>query len=279
MTASSALATFGLVVAVGSLAASATSQTPRDAFEASAAEQPLRFEVASVKLMRRTAGETAGPSAEPIAPAGRPTSRFNFTGAVRNMIERAYGVSHVQQIGGPDWIRREPYTIVATIPEGIANTPANTNVMIRSLLADRFKLVMRDETRELPVFALVHARGDRALGPHLKPVAAECLLPGNTCSRRAITNRGSIEFRNQPLLELVRELEFGVNRPIVDRTGLAGHYDLSVKYSEDPLAAAGVSELPSLFTALQEQLGLRLVSTRAPVKVLVIDSIERPTED
>ena len=136
------------------------------AVQVGAQEPAQTFEVASIR--RNTSGE-------PFINIGMaPGGRLNFTNVpLRQLIIRAYGVQPFQIIGGPDWLTSDRFDVVAKAPEGNA-TPAQLNVMLQSLLADRFKLVVRRETRELAVYYLTKAREDGKLGAALKPAAVDC---------------------------------------------------------------------------------------------------------
>ena len=163
--------------------------------------------------------------------------------------------------------------------------------MLRSLLADRFKLVVRQEKRELPVYALVKARSDGGLGPRMKASAVDCgptgrgrgapapgSPPGPPAGCRALITPSGVNFEGQTTAHLATVLGMAVRQTVIDKTGLVGGFDLQLSFSPDS-APAPDSNLPSLFTAVQEQLGLKLESTRAPMEVVVIDSVERPTPD
>jgi len=174
--------------------------------------------------------------------------------------------------------------------------------MVRALLEDRFKLVVHEETRELPVYDLVILRGDRGeLGPQLHPTACyreqQAPPPGSTgqsCGTFQF-GLGRMSVRGVPMPQILQALSDLSMRTVVDRTGLTGAFDLDLKWTPEALAqrAAGTpvdqplrlngsdvdTSGPSLFTAIQEQLGLKLVSARGPVKVLIVDSAERPTEN
>jgi uncharacterized protein (TIGR03435 family) len=148
--------------------------------------------------------------------------------------------------------------------------------MVRMLLADRFKLVTHTETRELPIYALVAAKGGAKLG--------ELKSSGSTVNH----GHGHIEvLGDNSLALLAEELSKEVGRPVVDRTGVAGRYDLTLKWTPDervssvPIGsdAAALDSGPSLLTALREQVGLKLDAQKGPVAVLVIDHVERPSEN
>jgi uncharacterized protein (TIGR03435 family) len=177
-------------------------------------------------------------------------------------------------------------------------------LMMQALLAERFKLVVHRETREVSIDALVMARADRRLGPNLTPAAFDCDAlraafargerptppPPNgdrpVCGARTVPGRFLVG--GYPIADFARNLSgFVGGRPIVDRTGLTGLYDLELTWTPDtpPAGRDGAPPPgfdpngPSLFTAVQEQLGLRLEATTGPVEVLVIDSANRPTPD
>jgi uncharacterized protein (TIGR03435 family) len=265
------------------------------------------FEVASIK--RNTSGEPF--TSRRLLPGG--TQFVNVP--VRQLIIGAYGVQSFQVMGGPDWITSDRFDITAKA-EGTPS-PEQMNVMLQSLLADRFKLVVRRETRDLPVYTLVKARDDGQLGPALKPAAVDCGATGRgrggpppppagaapgargpaagpLTGCRAMITFGRLELGGQPISQVATLLSNQVGRPIIDKTGLTGAYDLQLSFMPDAGRAGGPAgplppgvpppppvdpDAPSLFTALQEQLGLKLESGRGPVDVIVIDSIQPPTED
>ena len=292
------------VAALGSaMLASPHAQAPASPAPGSA------FEVASIK--RNTSG--TGNMTIQMAPGGR----LNFVNVpVRNLIVRAYGVQPFQVIGGPAWLANDRFDVIAKA-EGDA-TPAQSNAMLRALLADRFKLVVRTETRELPVYHLVKARADGQLGPELKPAAVDCgpgargrgappaggpggpgrgPVPGpgaGAAGCQMMMAPGRVIVGGQPIATLANALANQVGRPVIDKTGLSGAYDLALSFMPDgggrggpvgapPPGAPPIPpvdpDAPSLFTALQEQLGLKLESERGPVDVVVIDSVAQPTED
>jgi uncharacterized protein (TIGR03435 family) len=175
--------------------------------------------------------------------------------------------------------------------------------MLRRLLAERFKLVARLETREIPTYALVVARAGQRLGSDLRRAAVDCLpivaaaekqgvapqLPAPQGNRPACGTRslpGVIMGTGVSMADLARNLAGPTDRMVVDKTGLTGPWDFDLRFVLPDQPAPNIpglppppTDAPSLFTALQEQLGLRLEPQRASVEVLVIASIERPTED
>jgi uncharacterized protein (TIGR03435 family) len=236
-------------------------------------ERPT-FEVASIKR-NKSGSEGGGFNAN----AGFLRITNN---PLRNVIRNAWQVQAFQIVGGPGWIDTERWDIVAKVD---GNPGPQMMAMVQSLLADRFKLVAHKETREMPIYALVFARADRAFGPKLHASSTDCQKemsaaiarsgpPGPNspllCGIRSVG--GHIELNAAAISSFIRNLAPIAGRSIVDRTGLAGGYDADLTWNDS-------EQGPSLFTAIQEQLGLKLDAQRGPVDVLVIDSVERPTED
>jgi uncharacterized protein (TIGR03435 family) len=257
------------------------------------------FEVASVKPNR------SGDLAVRIElPAG---NRFTATNVpLRELVRFAYDVQSARLMGGPDWIRSERFDIVARAERDLPGwTPAGPPIplllMMRALLTDRFGLVVHQETRELPIYALTVARDDRKFGPELRPSSLECgaTQPGPparppagpdqpSCGARI--GPGQMAMGGMPMTELATILSNFVQRTVIDRTGLAGTFDIHLSWTPDRLPQGppppGAPPLPpvdpngpSLFAALTEQLGLKLEPQQAPLDVLVIDRVERPTPD
>jgi len=253
------------------------------------AQTPPSFEVASIRR-----NVTANQQGQGLA-GPRPGGRFIAIGAtLRRLVNGAYGL---EVIGGPAWVDTDRFDVNARA-EGERPT-AEMQHMLRSLLTDRFRLVVHTETREVPVYALTIARKDRALGPKLRASDATCaqeardFIPGApgfppACGDFRLSARG-LTARGMTMPRLAQVLSGTVGRPVLDRTGLDPAYDLELEWSSDlglrqaPPGSAGASELTpdglSLFTAMQEQLGLRLQPTRGPVDVIVIDRAEPPTQD
>jgi uncharacterized protein (TIGR03435 family) len=204
-----------------------------------------------------------------------------------------------QVIGGPDWLDADKFDIVAVTPAATQPTPpAQARQMAQRALAERFKLKAHWETRELPVYVLTKERADGALGPGLKPTPdTECeaargagapAMPQTPGAPMPPPPCGAIQFgpgqltaRGAPMEWLAQTLTSvpvvtGIDRPVVDRTGIQGNYGFALKF-----APAGATtpdpDRPELLTAIREQLGLKLEATRAPLEVLVIDSVEKPS--
>jgi len=168
---------------------------------------------------------------------------------------------------GEAWVSTDRWDIVAKAAD---DAPLERMiVMMRALLADRFKLVTHRETREMPTYGLVLSRPDGALGPALQRSSLDCMAQSNLCG--VIADNGRFKATGRTMNDLARNLGPVAQRMVVDKTGVTGSFDLEFSWND--------TDGPSLFTALQEQLGLKLDSQRGPVDVLVIDSAQRPTED
>jgi uncharacterized protein (TIGR03435 family) len=194
----------------------------------------------------------------------------------------AYSVHSLQIMDGPEWLKTEKFDVV--VQPSLPGRPSSAQMrsIIQKLLADRFKLAFHHAQRELPVYRIVTAKG----GPKLTPTTKE---------EQAVTNTAAIGFaegrmtvRNATLSEFASLMQRYVrlDRPIVDHTGIAGKYDFELGWTPDfsqfdgrsPWPArTGESDWPTLYTAIQEQLGLKLEATREPTDVFVIDSVERPS--
>jgi uncharacterized protein (TIGR03435 family) len=211
--------------------------------------------------------------------------RFTATNVpLRDLIRFAYDVQDTRLVGGPDWIRSERFDVVAKSEQpfpawGPAGPPMPLLLMLRTLLADRFGVVVHPETRELP---------NQAPGRRGGPPPA----PGNpaqpVCGMRI--GPGQMVMGGTPMSQFATVLSNFVQRVVIDRTQLAGTFDFRLSWTPDripqgapPPGAPALPPIdpngPSLFAALQEQLGLKLESTRAPLDVLVIDRAERPMPD
>jgi uncharacterized protein (TIGR03435 family) len=209
----------------------------------------------------------------------------------------------VEYVGLPDWMRRDRYDLVATPPAGAPR--AVRPAMWRAMFAERLHLVAHAETREVPAFALVLARADGRLGPQLTPSTLDCAAqaaesrtreqrggrpeppsPATAAQRCGLSaGRGTMVSGSVAMSEFVLSIRGLTGRPtVVDKTGLTGRYALSLTFemsrSPSPDAPARDPDGPaSIFTALQEQLGLKLEPIQSSVQVLVIERIERPTEN
>jgi uncharacterized protein (TIGR03435 family) len=270
-----------------------------------AAQAPVSFDAASVKP--NTSGERN--TSVRRLPGGRFTAT-NVPAAL--LVQMAYQLQPFHMQGAPPWLRSDRFDVVAKLegdpaPPAVGSTePDQMLLALRTLLADRFKLSVHWDTQELPIYALVLARADGRLGPNIRPAAVDCTaaaaasaaaakegktLNPNTPDRVSCgyrNSRGRIMFGGYPLSFFANGLANEVARSVVDRTGLAGNWDFELTYARDAVRQPDVTDPApanvdpdgaSLFTALQEQLGLKLESTKGPVRVLVIDRIEHPTPD
>ena len=200
-----------------------------------------------------------------------PGGRINFSNQrLRQVIRAAFGGSDIEVIGGPDWIDNDRWDIVAA-PESVdANAPWRE--MLKTLLMDRFKLRAHIEPRERPIYALVFARADRQLGPKVHPTLTRCTIEGDCGSTDTNSNgvtSGTIHGTARTMAQVGRSLSGYAERRVFDRTGLEGRYDFELAWGDDV----------SIFTAVSEQLGLKLQADRAPTDVVVIDSVERAVDD
>ncbi|HEY1302144.1 MAG TPA: TIGR03435 family protein [Vicinamibacterales bacterium] len=269
------------------------------------AQAPISFEAASVRP------NTSGDSSTSVGP--QPGGRFIATNApFALLLTLAYQLQPFQIQGAPGWTRTDRFDIVAKL-EGDPPTPAifgstQTDprmLALRTLLAERFKLAVHWETQELPIYALVLARPDGKLGPNIHRSVVDCAAvaaarsaaakEGRTttpttgdrfiCGLR--NNAGRMQFGGNPISFFANGLANQVARVVIDRTGLTGNWDFELTFTPERIRQAppGAPPVdidpngPSLFTAIQEQLGLRLESTKGPVNMLVIDHIEQPSPD
>ena len=199
--------------------------------------------------------------------------------AMLGTIMRAYQVKSV--VGAPDWVENDRYDIEAKAATRPA--PDEVNAMLRTMLKQRLNLKAHIEAREIPVYALVVARPNH---PGLKPFTGDCEASQTTppgpsgAPPCGYTWSDAIRSGGITIQRLAGLFDWVAGRVVVDRTGLSGRYEFTLRFTPPSVAVGSRSEeRPDLFTALQEQLGLRLESTRAPVDTLVIDSIQRPTEN
>jgi uncharacterized protein (TIGR03435 family) len=246
------------------------------------------FEVTSVK---RVTDSSAQIGARSIS-GGRLSAVFT----VRTLVQLAYGypetLRDAQLVGGPSWIDTDRFEINATFDGPIAIAPNSPPVrllaMERALLADRFKLKVHQETKQLPVFDLVRSRADGRLGPGLVKSDGSCLpLPSSAAPIADLTPYcgvkrsvpGAMTAKGIALSRFALLISFlpDVQRIVRDRTGLTDSYDLDIVFARD--AAVDTQGPPPIMTALKEQLGLELKPATGPVSVIVIDSVERPSPD
>jgi uncharacterized protein (TIGR03435 family) len=263
---------------------------PHEQSNQSSDQKVLKFDVASVKP--NTSGDDS--VARIPSPGG-----VTITNATLQMMMRwAYRVQDFQIIDGPSWLSTARFDVVGKA-ERTVSEEVLLRSMLRALLVDRFMLVVHNETRELPVYALVAARSDGKFGPQLR-TPSDCVnshqpaSPQTTqrasgpprCDNRVLP--GNMSSRGVTMPALAVSLSVFVGRTVIDRTGFAGTIDYDLRWTPDRMlrspadgVAAGPErpDGPSLFTALQEQLGLKLEATKGAVNVVVIDHVEKPTLD
>lgn len=256
------------------------------------------FEVATVRE------NTSGESRSRIELVNARFSAINMT--LRELVSIVYPTEggrfrHASQlVGGPGWFNSARFDIIARAEgfKGDTNKPGFTatateresvervRLMMRRLLAERFKLRVRTETRQLPIYALVVLKSSGELGPDIKRSQTDCMeewkkqgMPdarGLACGSIQGARIGRMTGYAAEIGPLVRDLYDWTGRPVVDRTGLTGRFDFTLNWAPE---GSTDTDAPSIFTALQEQLGLKLQPARGPVDVLVVDSAERPTPD
>lgn len=223
---------------------------------------------------------------------------------LRDLIGAAYGVRDSQLIGGPAWAGSTSFDLEA---RGSTDTSADVaRAMLRALLAERFSLVVHSEQRELPVYVMTRSTRNGQADSQLRPAGAQCsapnvpdglppappflpkgmmeaapLIQSATLRCQSIFMPGHISARAASLDALATELANALGRPVVNRTGLAGEFDIDLRYAADlnVVPDSQTSDAPGIATALQEQLGLRLEGSRASVDVLLIDRAVMPTEN
>jgi uncharacterized protein (TIGR03435 family) len=225
-----------------------------------------QFEVASVKPSG--AGQLTGSSGITTG-HGRLTAN-NVT--LKRCIMGAWGVGPNQISGGPEWLDSDRFEIVASAGQPVEDEDV-LNAMLRNLLAERFKLALHRETRTAQALVLEVAKN----GPKLEKTEAG----------EASTNsgRGRIDARKHTMDRFADVLSWQMDLPVINQTGLEGVFNLKLEWTPESLKPAAsradraAAEEPSIFTAIQQQLGLRLRSQKAPVEMLVIDHAERPSEN
>jgi bla regulator protein blaR1 len=211
-------------------------------------------------------------------------------GTLKGLIEMAYDLRDFQIQGGPGWADSESFDIVAkcviapsdSAPGAAAKSIEDTRLRLQALLRDRFQLEVRRESKDLPEYMLAVGKS----GPKFKPSGADHAA-GSTAGINAACGR--MVGTNTTMANLAYKLSRSLDRPVVDQTALTGSYDFVLSWTPDTgpcaasnsapdsAAASNAGDGPSLFTALQEQLGLKLDSVKGPVDTLVIDHVERPS--
>jgi uncharacterized protein (TIGR03435 family) len=237
---------------------------------------PKHFDVAAIKP--NTDNDNRFMLRRPVGGA------FRATGVtLRMLILNAYDVHAFQVSNDPGWVRTERWDIEAKAEDMQGIAPMDVyREMLRGLLEDRFQLKLHRETKELAVYELVVTKNGSKLVPHKGE------------GRGIRTGPGSLSFQSIGIAGLAAQLSMILGRAVIDKTGLAGEYDFTLQYAPEP-GQGGPEALglppqnytappvdpnrPSIFTAVQEQLGLRLESQKGQVEILVVDQVERPSEN
>jgi uncharacterized protein (TIGR03435 family) len=226
------------------------------------------FDAASVKAL--PAGVEWPPRAGYfILPRTDDPERFRARVQLSRVIEWAYGLRPFQVTGGPAWIREGRFRFAIEATAGHAATLDEMRLMVLTLLAERFHLETHRDTREVPVYALVTGRN----GAKVASAEPSTVNGGNGAID---IGSGVLRARGATMAGFIEILTDNLDRPVVDKTGLTGHYDFTLNY--DPSALVDWRLGPALFSLVQD-LGLRLEQQKAPFEMLVIDSIERPSEN
>jgi uncharacterized protein (TIGR03435 family) len=252
-----------LLIPVSGLFAQAPAQRPK--FDA--------FEVATIKPAVPTPGRYMKMQSN---------NRFYAKAySVKYMIGAAFNLTQTAISGGPGWADSDTYDIVAGTPGEVRPTLDEQMSMMRSLLADRFKLTFHTERKELPIFSLTVAKNGPKLKDSVTPEAPPELI------NVVYPDHIKLPARNATIAQFASMMQRGVlDRPVADNTGLTGKYDFDLEWLPDEsqfggklpkMAPADDAAKPSLFAALQEQIGLRLQATKGPVETIVIDHVERPS--
>jgi uncharacterized protein (TIGR03435 family) len=237
----------------------------------------------------------------------RPVATGQFTATnvtLRDLTLRAWALHESQLLDAPDWVASERYDIVARSAAPPGGGVRDVWLMVRGLLVEHFQMRVREDTRVLPAYELVPARDDRRLGPRIRQSVVDCaanpvpIVPNTApldgsgwppCGLAYVMtmlgapgarSRSSVKQSAVSMEEVAGRLMSAAGRPVIDRTGLAGRFDVEYEYVTAGAAAPGgdatLVDVPDLFTALREQLGLELRPARTAVPVLVIESVQRP---
>jgi uncharacterized protein (TIGR03435 family) len=260
-----------ILLVAGCIALLASAALAQQAAPAPTTTKPLTFEVATIKPTATTDFWRLLPT-----PDGYTATNVSLF----KLIGEAYGIVDPKLIsGGPHWIDRDKFDLeakfdAASVPGAQNLTHTQRAAMLQPLLADRFHLKLHHETKYLPVFNLVLAKGDPKLQP--TPGAPDDMI-SSTC--QYTRGPGYAQAARCSMNNLVDALRDITGRTVIDKTSLTGLFNYTLRWTPDnaPAPAASDTPAPDIFTAIQEQLGLKLEPSTAPLDVLVIDSAEKPT--
>jgi uncharacterized protein (TIGR03435 family) len=217
-------------------------------------QSPPRIEVDSVKA------SYADPSNSGVTTGHGRIHADNVT--LKRCIMSAWSVGPQQVVGGPDWLNTDRFEIEARADQPVDDDAA-LMVLLRGILADRFKLSLHHESRPVEAYVLEVAKN----GPKMEKTAG-----GESID---LSHNGGIDSKNATMQHFAEVLSRQMDLPVVNRTGLSGQFNLKLEWTPQYATDAG----PGIYTAIQEQLGLRLRAERTPIDVLVIDHVERPSQN
>jgi uncharacterized protein (TIGR03435 family) len=223
------------------------------------------FEVASIKLHPE-------PIRVSIDPSVRGRTVTGTASTLLDLITNAYGVKYEQVSGGPGWVKSDHYDVMAKAAGEGTLTKEQAQQMMQALLADRFQLKIRRETKEVPMYALVVGKN----GSKLKASSADAA--GSNFVRGA-NGLLHMEATNGTMERLATQLSGSAGRPVIDKTGLKGYYAFMLDWTPANGAAVSNPDAVTVFTAVQEQLGLKLEPTTGPLEMLIINHAEKPSEN
>ena len=248
----------------------------------------------------QTAGAPAAASAQATAPAydvmtikpsdpGSPGTSIGGRGdsfmaqnySLKMLLQYAYDLNEDSIVGIPSQLDSKRFDIKAKISDPDLDalkkqSPEQERLMILPLLTERFQLKTHMETRTGSIYELVVAKG----GPKLKPATDEASRTGVGMSINWTGNNSKLTANSQPMASLAKALSGQLHRSVIDKTGLTGNYDLTLQWTPDGApVSTDADSAPSIYTAVQEQLGLKLQPAKAPVEVLVVDHAAMPTEN
>ena len=235
-------------------------------------EAPASFEAATIKLTDPAFGGIL---------VGFPGGAFSARGfTLRDLISFAYSMDNRQVIDIPKALEDTRYDILGKLPSCVQPNPNVARPMLQALLADRFQLKFRRDTREMPIYVVTVAKGGHKMKPRTEGDGGE--------PRRMLFNGPNVPGRDVSVAMLAEGLQkLVLDRPIVDKTGLTGNFDFELHWRPEPsqfggrggqLAAVN-EDKPDIFTAMQEQLGLKLEPTKGPADVIVVERAEKPSEN
>ena len=257
------------------------------------AQQPLKFDVSSIKP--NVSGAPGGDTRR------MPDGTYTATNiSIHNLLPLAWPSEDSEYRNLPDWARRNRYDVTVKPPPGAS--ASQIQEMWRTLFKRRLTLEAHNETREGPIFALVLARADGRLGPQLKPSPHDCAALATAAAAAPVVSRptppsadevmascSSLFLRDRMFIGgtllsvFARSLSGTTGRIVEDRTGLKGYYALTMTYAPASRPGADAAPepggAPSIFVALEEQLGLKLEPATKPLQTVVVDHIEPPTEN